>query len=104
MIYNNSYSQRIAIFSFAGNSAILRRSCYKEVTFYLTINVFWSQQHIVQRKSFIVCMLVKFFTKNVYPQSGNHPEYRNVIIITNAHEIVNIVLFFYGHAYVCKVT
>ena len=42
------------------NSAILRRSCYKEVTFYLTINVFWSQQHIVQRKSFIVCMLVKF--------------------------------------------
>ena len=23
-------------------------------------NVFWSQQHIVQRKSFFVCMLVKF--------------------------------------------
>ena len=29
---------------------------YKEVTFYLTINVFWSQKHIVQRKS----VLVKF--------------------------------------------
>ena len=39
--------------SFAGNSAILRCSCYKEATFYLTINVFWNQQHIVQRKSFL---------------------------------------------------
>ena len=39
--------------SFAGNSAILRRSCYKEVTFYLTIKVLCSQQHIVQRKCFL---------------------------------------------------
>ena len=50
----------LLINSFAGNSTISCCNCYKKTTFYLTINVFWSQQHIVQRKSFFACMLVKF--------------------------------------------
>ena len=60
-------------------------SCYKEVTFNLTINVFWSQQHIVQRKHFFVCMLVKFagiiFTHNA--ETLYSSEYRNIIIIVD---------------------
>ena len=96
--HNHVISVSICINSltFAGNSAILRCSCYKEVTFYLTINVFWSQQHIVQRKSFFVCMLVKF-AGIIYkerlparPQRGNpySSQYRNITIIPNARETV----------------
>ena len=77
--------------SFVGNSAILRRSCYKEVTFYLTIKVFWSQQHIVQRKSFVLyacssnsqeIFTQKTFTRNT--ETLYSSQYRNIIIIANA--------------------
>ena len=99
--HNHVISVSICINSltFAGNSAILRRSCYKEVTFFLTINVFWSQQHIVQRKSFFVCMLVKFvgiIYKERLPATRKpfipHNIYHNINIIANARETVLVIL------------
>ena len=87
-------------YSFAGNSTILHCSCNKEATFYLTINVFWSQQHIVQRKSFFLyACSQEIFTKNVYPQRGNaipHNTDRNIIIIANAKQLSNQCKFKYS--------
>ena len=49
--------------SFAGNSAILRHSCY-EVTLINNHYRFWSQQHIFQRKCFSMNCLQRTFSRN----------------------------------------
>ena len=79
--------------SFAGNSAILRYSCNKEATFYLTINVFGVNNTFFRGRVLYACSSnsQELFTKNIYPQHGNalFSQYHNIIIISNAHETVN---------------
>ena len=82
--------------SFADNSAILRCSCYKEATFYLTINVFGVNNTLFRGKVFFVCMLVKFagiIYKERLPATRKRFIPHIIINIANTYETVNSLLF-----------